>query len=211
MFSSTLVSLATAALFFLPSVLSAPIANPNVVSDVVAVSADVHVNVDIHAVFAAFTDARSQAKTIIDEITVIKVDATTVDTVVTKLEAVHDIYATVSAYSNGLLTYAGSVDANAVVDAVAFAEVGAGVAAEIGACLDVLLKLETQVEAAVWVKLHAAITEVELAMNCMYKSLDVIVIGFLAALVVKIKVLAVALVHVIANLKIECLVSILII
>lgn len=48
-------------------------------------------------------------------------------------------------------------------------------------------------------------------MDCMYKSIDVIVVGFLAALVVKIKVLAVALVQVIVNLKIECLVSILII
>lgn len=59
----------------------------------------------------------------------IKVDATTVDTVVTKLEAIHDIYAGVSAYSNGLLTYTGSVDVNAAVDVTAFAEVGAGVAA----------------------------------------------------------------------------------
>ncbi|KIO31084.1 hypothetical protein M407DRAFT_5297 [Tulasnella calospora MUT 4182] len=208
MFSSTLVSLAAAALFFLPSALSAPIANPTVITDVVAV-ADVQVN--LHGVFAGFTDGRAKAKTLIDDIAAIKVDATTVDTVVTKLEAVHEIYATVSAYSNGLLTYAGSVDVNAAVDATAFAEVGAGVAAEIGACLEVLLKLETEVDAAVWVKLHAAITEVELAMNCMYKSLDVIVVGFLVALVIKIKLLAITLVQVIANLKIECLVSILII
>ncbi|KAG9045488.1 hypothetical protein FS837_006230 [Tulasnella sp. UAMH 9824] len=208
MFSSTLVSLATAALFFLPSALSAPIANPTVITDVVAVAS---VQVDVHVLLAGFTDVRTQAKTYIDEITAIKVDATTVDTVVTKLEAIHDLYAEVSAYSNGLLTYTGSVDVNAAVDATAFAEVGAGVAADIGACLEVLLKLEGEVEAAVWVKLQAAITEVELAMNCMYKSLDVVVVGFLAALVIKIKALAVALVQVIANLKIECLVSILII
>lgn len=51
------------------------------------------------------------------------------DTVVTKLESIHDIYASVSAYSNGLLTYSGSVDVNAAVDVVAFAEVGADITA----------------------------------------------------------------------------------
>lgn len=208
MFSSTLVSLAAAALFFLPSALSAPIANPSVVTDLVAVA---NVQVDLHSVLAGFTDARTQAKTLCDEIIAIKVDASTVDTVVTKLESIHDIYASVSAYSNGLLTYSGSVDVNAAVDVVAFAEVGADITAEIGACLEVLLKLETEVEAAVWVKLQATIQDVELAMNCMYKSIDVIVVGFLAVLVVKIKVLAVALVQVIVNLKIECFVSILVI
>ncbi|KAG8956727.1 hypothetical protein FRC04_000205 [Tulasnella sp. 424] len=208
MFSSTLVSFAAAALFFLPSALSAPIANPSVVTDIVAVA---NVQIDLHTVIAGFTDARTQAKTLCDQITAVKVDATTVDGVVAKLGEIHDIYASVSAYSNGLLTYSGSVDVNAAVDVAAFAEVGAGIAADIGASLEVLLKLETEVEAAVWVKLQAAIQDVELAMDCMYKSIDVIVVGFLAALVVKIKVLAVALVQVIVNLKIECLVSILVI
>lgn len=51
------------------------------------------------------------------------------DDVVTKLGEIHDIYASVSAYSNGLMTYSGSVDVNAAVDVAAFAEVGAGIAA----------------------------------------------------------------------------------
>lgn len=68
MFSSTLVSLAAAALFFLPSALSAPIANPSVVTDLVAVA---NVQVDLHSVLAGFTDARTQAKTLCDEISML--------------------------------------------------------------------------------------------------------------------------------------------